>query len=559
MVKLSLPLQDYNEIDEDSSGSHCDPYQSVYNRRHCIQNGMFCSDDNPCPSDIPCIDQVCQCLPNKQQFITLTPPPHRMYTLGCNFDKTRETNTCRAYEYAVESTCVLNYCSKDVPCYAGMCDTKHHVCVNMTSVRVPLPPSINQIITLDDSPFSQQKDSGYPPLLIIIAAALSVACLAIVGCLIRLLIRWARSSVIWVSRSHRLTSEGVERYDDKNGSNHPFTDAKYVTDPKDISGVTVAKVPPTLPSAHRLPPPLYPSTDSLDYATPLPSPRFAAFVQDLSIRPLQPQSQTSLTNLDGDSSNDIEMETRPFLNDQYDNTAATTTITTTTTTDIDPSRRLSYETSNMEQREKRSAFAGERGFNTSSLVVSHSIISESSGLQKSRSLHVRGSKALPPLPQMPVASAMRGSCPSAAAIVTLAHELPQASLTPPLPKSPKSPRSLRPTLDERPTCLTLSVPSPLHTPSEQPFGPTTPTIPALPYQLPFASTSSSSFTNASLRSSASRSSVSFSGSPPSPNGLPRSRRLTFMSNHDPTGYSNSPIDRNLPAGFASSPVVETTL
>lgn len=142
MVKLSLPLRDYDDVDEYSKGPHCDPSQSIYSRKHCVQNFLFCSDDNPCPSDISCIDQVCQCLPNKHQYITLTPLPHRMYTVGCNFDRTREAETCREYEYGVDETCILNYCSKDVPCYAGTCDTKHHVCVNMTSTgRLSLPSS----------------------------------------------------------------------------------------------------------------------------------------------------------------------------------------------------------------------------------------------------------------------------------------------------------------------------------------------------------------------------------------------------------------------------------
>ena len=174
MVKLPLPLRDYDDVGENSKGPLCDPSQSIYNRKHCIQNFLFCSDDNPCPSDIPCIEQVCQCLSTKHQYIALTPLPHRIYAVGRNFDRTREAETCREYEYGVNQACILNYCSKDIPCYAGTCDTKHHVSVNMTLTGVPLPPSVNQIIALDDSPFGLQKDDDPPfcctslPLLVVL-------------------------------------------------------------------------------------------------------------------------------------------------------------------------------------------------------------------------------------------------------------------------------------------------------------------------------------------------------------------------------------------------------
>ncbi|KAG0378179.1 hypothetical protein BGX24_004559 [Mortierella sp. AD032] len=462
MVKLSLPLQDYDDTDEDSRAPQCDPSQSIYNEKHCIQDFMFCSDDNPCPSNIPCINQVCQCLPNKQQYITLTPLPHRMYTVGCNFDKTREMATCRTYEYAVGSTCVLNYCSKDVPCFAGICDTKHHVCVNMTSTRAPLPISNNQIITLDDSPFDQQKDVGYPPLLIIMVAAATIAGLAVVGCLIRLMIHLVRGSVTWAFRSHKLPSDEIDRYSMKDDYSYSITDAKYVADPEAISGVMMVKVPGKFSSAHGLSSPVYPSTDSLDYANPPPSTQFTTFVQDLNEGLPQSQSYTSLAHLDGAPPEVIKMETQSFLNDPQDPTV-----------DIDPSQRLSIETRNMVQSEEPSPLAGERGVIARSLTVSHPTVIEGSDLQKSGSLNVRGSKTLPLLPHLPPTATVKGSSSTAAAITTLAHEFLQAPLT--------------------------------------------------------------------------------------PSSSPESSRLSLTSsNYGPAGYNNySPVDRNLPAGFASSPVAKT--
>ncbi|KAF9139954.1 hypothetical protein BGX30_007242 [Mortierella sp. GBA39] len=137
----------------------------------------------------------------------------------------------------------------------------------MTSTRVPLPPSINQIIVLDDTPFGLQKEDGPPPLLYIIAVVGGVAGLAILGCLIRSIFQSVQGSFAWASRNHRLPSEGKEHYDDKDQYSHSITDAKYVADPEAISGVTVVKVPARFTSAHCLPSPRYSSTYSLDYAT----------------------------------------------------------------------------------------------------------------------------------------------------------------------------------------------------------------------------------------------------------------------------------------------------
>jgi hypothetical protein len=403
-----------------------------------------------------------------------------------------------------------------VPCYAGTCDTKHQACVNMTSTRVPLPPSINQIITLDDSPFGLQKDEGIPPVLLIIAAAFGVAGLALLGCIIRLIIQSVRGSVTWASWTHKLPSEGTEYYDNKDEYSHSITDAKYVADPEAISGVTLVKVPAKFNSAHWLP-----STDSLDYATPLPSPQVTTFAQDLNSGSSQSHSHASLN---GESSAAIEMETRSFLNDLQD-------PTTSITTAIDSSRRLSNKTHMLGQTEELSMLAGERAAIARSMTVSHTNDSEGSELQKSRSLHVSGSKALRALPQLPAVATMKGSCSSAVAISPLSNDVSPPPLS--SPKSPKAPKSAR---NGRAAHLRLNVPSPSYIASEPPSGSTTPTVPYY-----------------------SRSSSSLSGSPSSPGGFLRSRRVSLTSSSQGgRSFSNSPIDRKLPSGFASSPIAKTT-
>ncbi|KAF9093935.1 hypothetical protein BGX23_002704 [Mortierella sp. AD031] len=221
MVGLSLPLRDYNDRDDDNNYPLCDSTQSIYNETNCIKSYLPYPDDNPCPSDIPCIDQVFQCLPNKHQFITLTPPLFHLYTVGCHFEKPRET--------------------------------------------AMLEPATQNIT----SPFGQHKDKGYPPMLVIIAAAVGVICLAVVGCLVRLMIHWVRGSITWASHNHKLPSDGNDHYDDKDKGDysHSGIDAKCVVDPDVMtSGVTVIKVPVQFSSAHFLSTPRYPSIDSLDYA-----------------------------------------------------------------------------------------------------------------------------------------------------------------------------------------------------------------------------------------------------------------------------------------------------
>ncbi|KAG0290867.1 hypothetical protein BGZ96_005671 [Linnemannia gamsii] len=336
-------------------------------------------------------------------------------------------------------------------------DTKQHTCVNITSTWFPLPPSINQIITLDDSPFGLQKDEGAHPVLFIIAAAFGIAGLAILA------------------------------------------------DPQAISGVTLVKVPEEFSSAHWLP-----STNSLDYATPLPSPQIATFARDLNTGSPQLHSQT---NINQESSAVIKTDTRHFLNDSQEPT------TTAITTAMDCTRRLLNDTHMLGQTEELSMLAGERGVIARSMTVSHTIDSEGSELQKSRSLLVRGSKALPALLQ-----------------------------------SPKAPKSVR---KGRAAHLRLNVPSPTYIASELLPGSTTPTISSAPLQPHFTSAPTSPSTPVSYYSSTSGSSNSLPGSPFSSGGVLCSRRVSLTSpSQGGGGYSNSPTDQRLPAGFASSPVTK---
>ncbi|KAG0035552.1 hypothetical protein BGZ82_005220 [Podila clonocystis] len=171
MVRLSLPLRD--PLDEDyedsrsSTTAECDSTQLIYNSTHCVTSFHFCSEYNPCPSGLPCIDRVCQCLPSKQQYITLAPSPVRMYTAGCNYEKPKESS-CRKYEYGVDGVCLLNYCSDEMPCYAGKCDLALNSCVNITAARNPLPAAVNQVIEFGDDPFGlHQTKFNMTPLTII--------------------------------------------------------------------------------------------------------------------------------------------------------------------------------------------------------------------------------------------------------------------------------------------------------------------------------------------------------------------------------------------------------
>ena len=354
--------------------------------------------------------------------------------------------------------------------------------------------------------------------------------------MIRLIIQSARGSVVWASRNHKLPSEKSEHYDDKNQYSHSITNAKYVADPEAISGMTVVKVPEKSTSTHSLPSRKYSSTYSLDYAAPQLFPQVATFTQDLNAGPLRSQFQTSLAHLNGESSAAIELETRSSLNSQEP---------TTTTVAIDSSRRLSNEAQMLGQTEELSMLVGEQGIITRSVVVSHpSNVSEGYEFQKSRSLHVRGSEALLLLPQLPSAATMKGFCSPAVAISTLSDDVsPSLSLSSlKSPRSPRLPTFLKPIRNRRAAHLRLNVSLSPYIFSKPPSRSTTLTIHSAPLQPLFISTPTSPFTPASFYSSSSWSSNSMPGSPSSYGG----------------GYSNTPVDRKLPTGFASSPVAKTT-
>ncbi|KAF9435100.1 hypothetical protein BGZ76_006893 [Entomortierella beljakovae] len=288
MVKLSLPLLDnLDNESENSSLPNCDPSQSIYDNKSCIKDFRFCSDDNPCPSDIPCIDRVCQCLPNTQSFITLTPPPVRMYTIGCNFDTKRPFEPCRDYEYNVNNqTCLLNYCSNEVPCYAGTCDNSRHVCVNTNTtigISKPLPQSTNPVITLGDDPFGTNKP-GISPVLIILMAAGGVMVLALIGCIFRMTTSCTRRSLDWVSGDKTDNEVPYSRGKERNDGGGDDDDITAVESSRSIN--TLARnnnnnnpYPSKFTGSHYMPSPhLHPSNDSVSaFNSPLPSPRASPY------------------------------------------------------------------------------------------------------------------------------------------------------------------------------------------------------------------------------------------------------------------------------------------
>ncbi|KAK3831264.1 MAG: hypothetical protein JOS17DRAFT_744783 [Linnemannia elongata] len=197
------------------------------------------------------------------------------------------------------------------------------------------------------------------------------------------------------------------------------------------------------------------------------------------------------------------------------------------------------------QAEELSMLAGEQGTITRSVTVSHpSNVSDASELQKSRSLHVHIYKALPSLLLLPAVATIKVSRPPAVANATLSDDASLSAYLSSLksPRSPTSPKPSKPVRNGRAAHLKLNVSSSPYIASKPPSRSTTPTIRSASLQLPSISTPTSPFTPASFYSSTSRSSNSMPGSPSSYGG----------------GYSNSPVDRKLPAGFASSPVAKTT-
>ncbi|GJJ70810.1 hypothetical protein EMPS_03160 [Entomortierella parvispora] len=286
MVQLTLPLLDNTDNESgNATDPNCDPSQSIYNKKYCIKDFLFCSDDNPCPSKIPCVDRVCQCLPNTKQYITLTPLPVRMYTIGCNFNTKRDTATsCRDYEYGVSGTCLLNYCSSEVPCYAGNCDNKNNVCVNITSARQTLPTSNNAPITLGDDPFGTNKE-GISPILFVLMICGVIVALALVGCIIRTTMQWTKSSVAWASGSKNKNSDSMT--DEKDNEGNPSAGAaakgprEMLQDEEgDGNAPAIVRVPSKFTGRHYLPsPPVMFSNEISPFSSPLPSPRFSPYSQ----------------------------------------------------------------------------------------------------------------------------------------------------------------------------------------------------------------------------------------------------------------------------------------
>ncbi|KAF9175038.1 hypothetical protein BGX20_008595 [Mortierella sp. AD010] len=289
MVQLSLPLLDNTDNESgNSSTPNCDPSQSIYDSRYCIKDFLFCSDDNPCPSNIPCIDRVCQCLPNTHSYITLTPPPVRMYTIGCNFDTKRPFDTCRNYEYGVNNqSCLLNYCSSEVSCYAGTCDTTRNVCVDTTTHMKTLPQSTNALISLGDDPFGTNK-TGTSPVVIILLAAGGIVALALIGCIVRTTSSCTKRSVAWVTgkkdpEANAEEEEGDYATDGKDG-HRLESDGPKMEDIDSISGGSAnafARKPSKFTGHHYMPSPhLHPTNDSVSaFNSPLPSPHISPYSQ----------------------------------------------------------------------------------------------------------------------------------------------------------------------------------------------------------------------------------------------------------------------------------------
>ncbi|KAG0252389.1 hypothetical protein BG011_007005 [Mortierella polycephala] len=206
----------------------------------------------------------------------MTPPPARMYTIGCNFDTKREASSCRDYEYGVEGICLLNYCSSEVPCYAGRCDINRHVCTNITSARQLLPASNNPLITLGDDPFGTHKE-GINPVLIIMMAAGSVIALAILGCIFRTATHWTKTSVAWASSIQKSDSNSDEKNLEANHGGEQNGDSEQK---EQEPASDVAKMPSKFSGPHHMPPsPGHHSNDVSPFTSPLPSPHFSPYSQ----------------------------------------------------------------------------------------------------------------------------------------------------------------------------------------------------------------------------------------------------------------------------------------
>ncbi|KAF9392063.1 hypothetical protein CPB97_004359 [Podila verticillata] len=316
MVRLSLPLRDPFDIDYKDTPlttPGCDSTQLIYNNTHCVTSFHFCSDSNPCPSGLPCIDRVCQCLPSKHQYITLAPSPVRMYTAGCNYEKPK-VSSCSKYEYGVDGVCLLNYCSEEMPCYAGKCELALNSCVNITAARKPLPVAVNQVIDFGDDPFGLQRTKfTLTPLMIVLIVAGGIVGLAIVGCLIRTTLFGITSSVRWASKGQRL-ADGDEKYEskDKDSCGNPSLDVKLPMAFSSEPRVNSIQTPTNSNGAHYIPPkPLTFSNEPSPYSTPAPSPQTSTFapIETCAIQSGQSgHSGQSQKSTETESSIEIEIE-----------------------------------------------------------------------------------------------------------------------------------------------------------------------------------------------------------------------------------------------------------
>ncbi|KAG0228363.1 hypothetical protein BGW42_002261 [Actinomortierella wolfii] len=273
----------------------------------------FCSDEYDCPGGSQCIDGVCQCTPNAGMYITLIPAPFNVYSMGCIWDEKVNVEGCQKHEYGVEKTCLLNYCSKDVPCFAGECDEKQHICVNINATRVALPKPSHHI-SLKDIRTPPQPDAtpseGLSPLYIILIAAGSIVGLMIVGCVIRSILLCFSSSARWAFGAKKgavkLANDETSPGDNggKTGdapapsvSSHPQSGgpdaaraagshASVAYPPSPLTGTTLA----TSPNVSRAP-----SRASGLHPAPMHSPMHAPFAQQNYSRPGSAHSLVGVT------------------------------------------------------------------------------------------------------------------------------------------------------------------------------------------------------------------------------------------------------------------------
>ncbi|KAF9106067.1 hypothetical protein BGX27_009334 [Mortierella sp. AM989] len=243
-----------------------------------------------------------------------------MYTIGCNFDIKRQFDSCRDYEYSVNNkTCLLNYCSSEVPCYAGTCDNKRHVCVDTATSdsknSQTLPNSVNPLITLGDDPFGTHKE-GLNPVLIILMAAGGIMALGLVGCIIRTTSAWTKKSVAWATGHQDAEAEGEEKLADGKDLAHNGVTRARAEDTDSVSvgsSIGFTKNPSKFTGNHYMPSPhLHPSDSVSAFNSPLPSPRMSPYQQNN-------QSQVSNNSLlnpfrrgAGDDGNSVTIE----LNDR---------------------------------------------------------------------------------------------------------------------------------------------------------------------------------------------------------------------------------------------------